>query len=74
MSNEAPSRSALEVADWLSWWGDVEFSNEKSGEVEYHFGPVAHVVLADGSNRRYQALTLGDLNGQLSGSSRFSVG
>ena len=65
MSHEAPSRSALEIMDWHSWWGDVEFSNEASGEIEYHFEPVAYVEFADGTGQRYQALTVGDLNRQM---------
>lgn len=65
MSRDAPSRGALDVSDWQSWWGDVDFRNEESGEIECHFGPVAYVVLADGTARRYQALTMRDLNAQV---------
>ena len=32
MSRDIPSRGALEVAEWQSWWGDVEYRNEVSGE------------------------------------------
>jgi len=62
MSREASSNRALEVADWQSWWGDVEFRHEESGETEYHFGWNIHVHYADGAGQRYEALTIGELN------------
>lgn len=65
MNCEAPSHGAADVVDWLSWWGDVEFVDDGSGEVVCHFGPVAYVEFADGTGQRYQALTVGELNAQI---------
>ncbi len=65
MSGEVPSQSAADVVDWHSWWGDVEFADDESGEVRCHFGPVTYVEFADGTGQRYQALTMRDLNGQM---------
>ena len=63
MSDEVDSHSAADIARCLSWWGDVEFRNEESGEMEYHFGWNVHVWYADGGSQRYDALTIGELNG-----------
>lgn len=65
MSREASSHLAVEVADWQSWWGDVEFRNEESGEMEYHFGWKIHVWYAGGASQRYEALTIGEINGMV---------
>ena len=65
MSGEVPSQSASDVVDWHSWWGDVEFADDESGEVRCHFGPVTYVEFADGTGQRYQALSMRDLNGQM---------
>ncbi|WP_420621351.1 hypothetical protein [Candidatus Poriferisodalis sp.] len=60
-----PPRDTIGVVGFQLWWGDVEFVDEESGELEYHFGPVAYVELTDGRSHRYQALTVGELNGQM---------
>ena len=65
MSRDVSTRGAPDVVDWQSWWGDVEFVNEESGEVHCHFGPVAYVDFADDTGHRFQALTVGELNSQL---------
>ncbi len=56
---------AIVVAGFQVCWGDVEYFDEESGEVECHFGPIAYVEHTDGTHHRYQALTVGELNGQL---------
>ena len=65
MSGEAPSHGTPDVVGWHSWWGDVDFVDDESGEVGYHFGPVTYVEFADGTGQRYQALTVGELNAQM---------
>ena len=65
MSGETLCRGVSGIVSWSSWWGDVEFVDDESGEVEYHFGPVAHVEFAGGTSRRFQALTVGQLNEQI---------
>ncbi|WP_420608699.1 hypothetical protein [Candidatus Poriferisodalis sp.] len=61
----ASSRAASDVADFDTWWGDVDIINKETGANEYHFGPVAYVQFVDGSSHRFQALTVARLNAQL---------
>lgn len=65
MAHEIASRSAVDIARWQEWWGDVEFRNEESGQMEYHFGWNVHIWYADGGSERYDALTIGELNGMV---------